>query len=93
MRIDAQAVSRSATAERARPGVTAAPAEHAPVTDTSGDAVQLSRRTDQLKLAEAAAAEADEARAQHVAALKAQVQAGAYQVDNAKLAEALINYP
>ena len=53
-------------------------------------AVELSAATVRLRRAHAADDAAD-ARADRVAALKAQIEAGAYQIDNAALAEKLLD--
>lgn len=54
------------------------------------DAVALSGGARVLQRAHAAAAEADDVRTGRVAALKAQIQAGAYQMDTDALAERML---
>ena len=55
------------------------------------DQLELSSRAEEMKAARAALAETPEVRAQRVAELKAQVQAGTYQVDTDKVAERILN--
>lgn len=55
------------------------------------DQLELSNRAEEMKAARAALAETPEVRAQRVAELKAQVQAGTYQVDPDKVAERILN--
>ncbi len=55
------------------------------------DQLALSRRADEIRAARAALAEAPEVRAERVAELKAQVEAGTYRVDPDKVAERMLN--
>lgn len=76
----------------APPPRAAAPVQRA--TDPSSvkpDALRLSDAGARARRVQAAAADAPEARAGKVADLKAQIQAVTYQVDNAALAEKLVD--
>lgn len=55
------------------------------------DQLSLSSRAEEIKAARAALAETPEVRAERVAELKAQVQAGTYRVDPDKVAERILN--
>ena len=54
------------------------------------DTVEFSNGADELRRAQAAVSASSDVRADRVAEIKAQVQAGAYQVDTQALAETLI---
>ena len=58
---------------------------------TGADQLALSSRAEEVKAARAALAEVPEVRAERVAELKAQVQAGTYRVDPDKVAERILN--
>lgn len=70
----------------------ARPAAPSPAVLQQPDAVELSRRGEQLLRAAEAALQAEAARAQRVAELQAQVRDGTYQVDNAAVARALLEH-
>jgi len=57
----------------------------------STDRLAFSRRAEEIKAARAALAEAPEVRAERVAELKAQVEAGTYRVDPDRVAERILN--
>ncbi len=57
----------------------------------SADRLALSERAEEMKAARAAMAEAPEVRADRVAELKAQVEAGTYEIDTDKVAERILN--
>ncbi|MFW5868652.1 MAG: flagellar biosynthesis anti-sigma factor FlgM [Armatimonadota bacterium] len=55
------------------------------------DQLALSSRAEEIRMARAALAEAPEVRAERVAELKAQVEAGTYRVDPDTVAERILN--
>lgn len=55
------------------------------------DRLALSQRAEEMKAARTAMMEAPQVRADRVAELKAQVEAGTYQVDSDKVAERILN--
>ena len=63
----------------------------APRTADGADQLALSSRAEEIKAARAALAETPQVRAERVAQLKAQVQAGTYRVDPDKVAERILN--
>lgn len=62
-----------------------------PSAAAGADRLALSQRAEEIKAARAALAETPDVRAERVAALKAQVEAGTYQVDPDKVAERILN--
>ena len=57
----------------------------------STDRLALSQRAEEMKLARAAMAETPEVRADRVESLKAQIEAGTYQVNSSDVAERILN--
>jgi negative regulator of flagellin synthesis FlgM len=55
------------------------------------DQLALSSRAEEIRMARAALAEAPQVRAERVAELKAQIEAGTYTVDADKVAERILN--
>ncbi|HZQ36434.1 MAG TPA: flagellar biosynthesis anti-sigma factor FlgM [Dehalococcoidia bacterium] len=89
MRIDAAAV-RPAAAPRA--SIAPRPAASSPAVPQQPDSVELTRRSEQLLRAAEQAVQAEAARAQRVADLRARIRAGKYTVDNAAVARALLKH-
>lgn len=58
---------------------------------TRAGQLELSARAEEIRAARAALADTPEVRAQRVAELRAQVEAGTYRVDAAKVAERILN--
>jgi flagellar biosynthesis anti-sigma factor FlgM len=56
------------------------------------DSIELSRRREQLLRAAEAAVQAENARAQRLAELQAQIRGGSYQVDGAAVAKELLRH-
>ncbi len=88
MRIDAATVQPAALPRAA----VSRPAPPPPAQPHQPDAVELSRRSEQLLRAAEAAVQAEAARAQRVAELQAQIRNGSYTVDNAAVARALLKH-
>ena len=55
------------------------------------DQLELSSRAEEIRTARAALAQTPEVRAEKVAELKAQIEAGTYRVDSDKVAERILN--
>jgi flagellar biosynthesis anti-sigma factor FlgM len=87
MRIEAATVQPTAVPRATSVPRPAAPASGLP---QQPDAVELTRRSEQLLRAAEAAVQAEAARAQRVAELQAQMRKGSYQVDDAAVARALL---
>ena len=90
MRIESTSAAYTGSINAPRTGTSAAQAYTNGASRQVGDAVSLSGDASGVRRAHAAAAAAaPELRAEKVAELRAQVQAGAYQVDSYALAEKL----
>ncbi len=87
MRIDAAVMQPNAVPRALSAGQSAAPA---PAPAQPPDSVELSRRGEQLLRAAEAAVQAENARAERVAELQAQIRSGSYQVDTTAVAKALL---
>jgi negative regulator of flagellin synthesis FlgM len=90
MRIDpTSAASISAITTHRRPAAT--PPSSAAPQSYKTDSAQVSGDAQQVRRAHAAAASSSDVRAEKVANIKAQIEAGTYKVDTNALAEKLLN--